>query len=128
VNLLLDTHVALWAITDDPRLSDAARELILAPEATVWVSVASLWEIAIKHALGRGNMPVSGGEARSYFREAGYRVLDIRAEHAVAVEQLPPLHADPFDRLLLAQAMVEPMRLLNRDRQIVAYGGTVVEV
>lgn len=61
MNLLLDTHVALWAITDDPRLSDAARELILAPEAIVWVSVASLWEIAIKHALVRGNMPVSGG-------------------------------------------------------------------
>lgn len=128
MNLLLDTHIALWAITDDPRLSDAARELILAPEAIVWVSVASLWEIAIKHALGRGNMPVSGGEARSYFREAGYRLLDIRAEHAVAVEQLPPLHADPFDRLLLAQAMVEPMRLLTHDRQMVAYGGTVVEV
>lgn len=128
MNLLLDTHIALWAITDDSRLSDAARELILAPEATVWVSVASLWEITIKHALGRGNMPVSGGEARRYFRDAGYRLLDIRAEHAVAVEQLPSLHADPFDRMLLAQAMVEPMRLLTHDRQLVAYGGTVVEV
>lgn len=128
MNLLLDTQVALWAITDDPRLSDAARELILAPEATAWVSVASLWEIAIKHSLGRGNMPVSGGEARGYFRDAGYRLLDIRAEHAVAVEQLPSLHADPFDRLLLAQAMVEPMRLLTHDRQMVAYGGTVVQV
>ena len=128
MNLLLDTHIALWAITDDSRLSDAARELILAPEATVWVSVASLWEITIKHALGRGTMPVSGGEARRYFRDAGYRLLDIRAEHAVAVEQLPSLHADPFDRMLLAQAMVEPMRLLTHDRQLVAYGGTVVEV
>ncbi|MCX7562347.1 type II toxin-antitoxin system VapC family toxin [Xanthomonadaceae bacterium XH05] len=128
MNLLLDTDIALWAIADDPRLSDAARELILAPEAIVWVSVASLWEIAIKHALGRGSMPVSGGEARTFFRESGYRFLDIRAEHAAAAEQLPPLHADPFDRLLLAQAMVEPMRLLTHDRQMVAYGGTVVEV
>ncbi|MFA5589539.1 MAG: type II toxin-antitoxin system VapC family toxin [Lysobacteraceae bacterium] len=128
MNLLLDTHIALWAITDDPRLSDAARELILAPEAIVWVSVASVWEISIKHALGRGSMPVSGGEARAFFREAGYRLLDIRAEHAVAVEQLPPLHADPFDRLLVAQATVEPMRLLTHDRQVVAYGGTVVAV
>lgn len=92
------------------------------------LSVASLWEIAIKHALGCGSMPVSGGEARTFFREAGYRFLDIRAEHAAAAEQLSPLHADPFDRLLLAQAMVEPMRLLTHDRQMVAYGGTVVEV
>jgi PIN domain nuclease of toxin-antitoxin system len=128
VNLLLDTHVALWAITDSDRLSAAARRLITAERAVVWVSAASLWEIAIKHSFGRGDMPVSAREALGYFIESGYRLLAIQPEHTVAVESLPPLHADPFDRLLVAQAQVEPMRLLTHDAAVAAYGGTVVRV
>ena len=125
MNLLLDTHVALWAITDSPRLSARARSSILHPRATVWVSAASLWEIAIKHALGRGDMPVSSQAALGYFRASGYRLLAIEAEHTVAVESLPPLHADPFDRLLVAQAQTEPMRLLTHDLQLAGYGSHV---
>lgn len=128
MNLLLDTHIALWAIVDSPRLSDAARELILAPRAVVWISAATVWEIAIKHSLARGDMPVSSADAIGYFRAAGYRFLSIEPEHAAAVETLPPHHQDPFDRLLIAQAQVEPMRLLSHDAHVARYGELVVPV
>ncbi len=128
MNLLLDTHVALWAITDHPSLSAHARELILAPRATVWISTVSVWEIAIKHALGRGDMPVSSQEAVRYFRQAGYRFLAIEPEHAVAVEALPTHHQDPFDRLLVAQALVEPMRLMTHDATVARYSETIIEI
>ncbi|HQR58819.1 MAG TPA: type II toxin-antitoxin system VapC family toxin [Azonexus sp.] len=128
MNLLLDTHVALWAITDHPGLSATARELILSPRATVWISVASIWEISIKHSLGRGEMPVSGKDAIRYFRDAGYQFLAIEPEHAAAIETLPKHHHDPFDRLLVAQALIEPMRLLTHDSNVARYGDTIVLV
>jgi len=128
VNLLLDTHVALWAITDHPSLSLQAREWIVAPSNTVWVSVVSVWEIAIKFGLGRGDMPVSSREALVYFQQSGYRMLSITPEHAVAVEALPRIHQDPFDRLLVAQALSESMRLLSHDAVVARYSDTVVLV
>lgn len=128
MNLLLDTHVALWAITDDKKLSTTARELILAPRANVWISVASLWEIAIKYSLGRGEMPVSGLDALAYFRQAGYRILAIEPEHVVAIADLPAHHQDPFDRLLIAQALVEPMRLITHDSKVASYSETIIYV
>lgn len=128
MNLLLDTHVALWAITDDARLSSRARQLILAPRATVWVSAVSVWEIAIKHGLGRGEMPVSGEDALRYFQQSGYRLLAVEPEHAAAVEGLPAHHQDPFDRLLVAQALIEPMRLMTHDGMVARYSDTIVEV
>jgi len=128
MNLLLDTHVALWAIADSPRLSARAREWIESPRAVIWVSAATVWEIAIKHGLGRGDMPVSGQEALDYFRQAGYRLLAIAPEHAAAVAELPRHHQDPFDRLLVAQALTEPLRLLTHDPQVARYGDTIVEV
>lgn len=88
MNRLLDAYVALWAITDDERLSDQARELILAPYNTVRISTATLREIAIKHSLGRGDLPVSAGAALGYFRQAGYRMLAIEPEHVLATKQL----------------------------------------
>lgn len=128
MNLLLDTHVALWAITDHPSLSVTARELILSPRATVWISVASIWEIAIKHSLGRGEMPVSGDDAIRHFRAAGYQFLAIEPEHASAIEALPKHHQDPFDRLLVAQALIEPMRLLTHDNTVARYSDSIVLV
>jgi PIN domain nuclease of toxin-antitoxin system len=128
VNLLLDTHVALWAITDHPRLSSRARQLILAPRATVWVSAVSVWEIAIKHGLGRGDMPVSGEDALQYFRQSGYRLLAVEPEHAAAVERLPAHHQDPFDRLLVAQALMEPMRLMTHDGLVARYSDMIIAV
>lgn len=128
MNLLLDTHVALWAITDSARLTPTARSLIESPRSTVWVSVASLWEIAIKHSLARGDMPVSGRDATRYFEASGYRLLPIEAEHAAAVEDLPRHHQDPFDRLLIAQALTEPMRLMTHDPLLALYSDTVIKV
>lgn len=128
MNLLLDTHVALWAITDSPKLPKKARELIESPRSTVWISVASVWEIAIKHALGRGDMPVSSQDAGRFFRESGYRFLPVEAEHAMAVEGLPAHHQDPFDRILVAQALVEPMRLMTHDPMVARYSDTIIEI
>ncbi|MEI8209747.1 MAG: type II toxin-antitoxin system VapC family toxin [Methylococcales bacterium] len=128
MNLLLDTHVALWAITDNPKLSQKARELILSPRNNVWISAANIWEIAIKHALGKGDMPISGQDAMRYFNKAGYRFLAIEAEHAIAVEDLPLHHHDPFDRILVAQALVEPMRLMTHDSLVAVYSDTIIKI
>lgn len=128
MNLLLDTHVALWAITDSPKLPQKARELIQSPKTTVWISVASVWEIAIKHSLGRGDMPVSSQDAVRYFRESGYRFLVVEAEHAIAVEDLAAHHQDPFDRILVAQAVVEPMRLMTHDPIVALYSDIIIKV
>lgn len=127
MKLLLDTHLALWAVTGNQRLPARAAELIMAADE-VYVSAASVWEIAIKHALGRGQMPVSAAQALQAFDESGYRLLGVQAAHAVRVEQLPGVHADPFDRLLVAQALVEPLTLLTSDKQVAAYSDTVVLV
>jgi PIN domain nuclease of toxin-antitoxin system len=125
MNVLLDTQIALWAITDSPRLSPLARKHILAPGTTVYFSAASVWEIAIKYRIARGDMPVSGEDAASLFRKAGYTELSISAAHAAATGALPMHHADPFDRLLIAQACHEPLRLLTHDKQLLAYAGPI---
>lgn len=128
MNLLLDTHVALWAITDSPKLAKKARELIESPKSTVWISSATVWEIGIKYSLGRGDMPVSGQAALLYFQESGYRFLPIAPEHAAAVEELPAHHTDPFDRILVAQALVEPMRLVTHDPIVARYSDTAIKI
>lgn len=128
MNLLLDTHVALWAIADSPQLPDVARGFITNPANSVWVSAASIWEIAIKHSLGRGDMPVSGQEALDYFTTAGYRLLAVEPVHAAAVETLDRHHQDPFDRLLVAQALVEPLRLLTHDATVARYHDSIILV
>jgi PIN domain nuclease of toxin-antitoxin system len=124
MRLLLDTHVALWAVTGSTLLPPSAAPLILEADE-VWVSAASVWEIAIKHALGRGDMPVSSALALQAFEDAGYRLLDITARHAAAVEALAPIHRDPFDRLLVAQAQTEPLILLTADAALAGYGQAV---
>lgn len=131
MRLLLDTHVALWAITDDQRLSQVARDLISDAANIVHVSAATIWEITIKHSLARpapNAMPVSGADALRYFTDAGYLLLSISAAHAAAFAQLPRLHADPFDRILVAQALAEPLRLISRDAMIASYSDTVIKV
>ncbi|MBB5200579.1 type II toxin-antitoxin system VapC family toxin [Glaciimonas immobilis] len=126
MNLLLDTHVALWAITDDPKLSVKARELLSAPRNNIWISAVNVWEIAIKHSLGREVMPISGQEALQYFRQAGYQFLVVEAEHAAIMGELANHHQDPFDRLLVAQALAEPMRLLTHDVTVAKYSDTII--
>lgn len=131
MRLLLDTHVALWAITDDPRLSENARALISSEDNDVIVSAASVWEISIKHALGgnrAGAMPISGRQAHGYFEEAGFISLPVAAVHSAAVDGLPGHHADPFDRIIVAQAIIEPMQLLTHDATLSSYTELVVAV
>jgi len=128
MNLLLDTQIMLWALTGSARLSRVAHDLIMDPRHTIYVSTASLWEVAIKHALGRGDMPVSGARTGELCAKAGYRELSIAWRHAVALEGLPAIHGDPFDRILVAQATCESMRLLSRDATLAAYGNVVVPV
>ena len=131
MRLILDTHIALWAITDDLRLSEAARVLISTPENDLYVSAASVWEISIKHALGgkrAGAMPISGGDAHTYFTRAGFLPLPIAAVHAATVDKLPPHHADPFDRIIIAQAITEPMQLMTNDATLAAYSDLVLTV
>ena len=125
MRVLLDTHIALWAVTGSRRLQRKGQQLILDADE-VHVSAATLWEIAIKHALGRGDMPVSSGQAMQAFRDAGYALLAVKPEHAVRVEELPAIHGDPFDRLLIAQARFEPMTLLTSDRLVGQYGAGIV--
>lgn len=131
MRLLLDTQIALWGLTNDPRLTMKAKELILDANSVIYISVASIWEISIKYQLGRGDMPVSGSRATELFSAAGYLLLPIQAFHAfhaTAVESLPAIHNDPFDRMLVAQALSEPMRLMTHDRTVSRYSDTIISV
>jgi len=131
VRLLLDTHIAIWAIEDNKRLSVQARTLIADTQNAVFVSVISLWEIAMKHALRRAgpdSIDFSAGDARKYFDVAGYAILPAVSEHLLFLEKLHALHGDPFDRLLVAQALSEPMRLVTHDARVAAYSDTVILV
>ena len=122
MRLLLDTHVALWAITDDPKLSERARQLILAPANVVAVSAVSVWEIAIKHALARSDMPLSAAQAIPWAQECGFELLSLDLPHLLTLEQLPLHHRDPFDRLLVAQSISESLLLVSADAAFHAYG------
>lgn len=128
MRVLLDTQIALWALTGSARLGALAQGLIEDPANEIYVSAASVWEIAIKHALGRGDMPVSGPRATELFTQAGYRELPVTWRHAALVDGLPAIHGDPFDRLLVAQSLEEPMRLLSRDATVASYGAMVMPV
>ncbi|HYB49560.1 MAG TPA: type II toxin-antitoxin system VapC family toxin [Burkholderiaceae bacterium] len=128
MNLLLDTHIALFAIADDRRLPREAAGRIADEANSICVSAVSVWEIAIKHTLANRSMPISGRQALGYFRQAGYRMLDMRPEHAAAIEDLLAVHADPFDKMLVAQAQVEPLNLLTSDTLLVKYGKNVLAV
>jgi PIN domain nuclease of toxin-antitoxin system len=123
LKVLLDTHALLWWVTDDPRLSDAARDAILF--ADVAVSVVSLWEIEIKRGLGRIDV-----DTRDLIREIsqteGFRVLEIRSTHVLTLGELPLLHEDPFDRMLIAQATRDRLTLVSRDEAIRRYDVEVV--
>jgi PIN domain nuclease of toxin-antitoxin system len=118
----------LWSALHPKRLSAAARKLLNDPRNELFFSAASLWEIAIKKALGREDFRVEARLLRRNLIENGYTELPITGEHAVNVEGLPRLHKDPFDRLLLAQAHSESITLVTADEQLAGYGGAVLKV
>lgn len=125
MNLLLDTHVLLWAAGEPHRLSERTQGMLTDPNNTLVFSVASIWEVSIKAALGRDSFRVSPTLLRRGLIEAGYRELAITSAHAVAVGELPALHRDPFDRMLVAQSRVEGFALLTSDERVAEYGAPV---
>ena len=118
MRLLLDTHVFLWCVKDDRQLGRAVRAVI-AGATEVYVSSASIWEAAIKHALGK--LDVNIDDLVNSIAESGFIELPITARHAAAVARLPDVHRDPFDRLLIAQALCEPLRFLTADSTLKKY-------
>ena len=128
MKLLLDTHLLLWAAGQPDRLSAAACALIEAADNELIFSAASLWEIAIKRGLGRDDFLIDGRLLRRGLLDNGYVELPIRSEHALAIDTLPPLHKDPFDRILVAQAIVEGITLLTADPVVAQYNGPVRRV
>jgi PIN domain nuclease of toxin-antitoxin system len=131
MRLLLDTHIAVWLIMDDRRLTAAIRRILTDSENEIVVSVVVMWEIAIKRALNRGDLsalPYTSEETHDLLIRGGAEILSVTPQHTFAVERLPPLHRDPFDRLLVAQAISEPLRLVTHDPQLAAYSDTVIRV
>lgn len=125
MRLLLDTHVFLWAVTDDEKLSAKARRLITEAEA-VFVSSASIWEASIKAGLGKLAVDIDALIAE--ITNSGYLELSVRAAHAARVRDLPHIHRDPFDRMLVAQALTEPLQLLTADGYLSQYTELVISV
>jgi PIN domain nuclease of toxin-antitoxin system len=125
MKLLLDTHLLLWAAGKPERLSREALILIDNPENELLFSAASLWEVAIKRGLGRTDFQVDARLLRRGLLDNGYCELPIISDHVVATESLPPIHKDPFDRVLVAQATVEGMLLLTIDSQLSQYPGPI---
>ncbi len=125
MRLLLDTHIFLWAITGSTRLTRATRRLMESADE-VYVSAASVWEIAIKAGLGK--VEADPDAVAAAIEPSGFLELPVHAAHAARVARLPPHHHDPFDRLLIAQALVEPLRLVTADSVLTQYGELVVLV
>ena len=133
MNILLDTHVIIWALTNDPRLTEEAKALIMDPENTVIISTVSLWEIAIKNQKAPRLCPYHEKEILDYCVKAGYLVADIKAKHVLEIRGLRikpgavPANYDPFDRMLIAQAKAEKYVLLSHDRNFEYYGEDCIQ-
>jgi PIN domain nuclease of toxin-antitoxin system len=125
MNFLLDTHVLLWAAGQPERLSRKTRGLLNDPGNSLLFSVVSLWEIVIKQTIGRDDFKVDPRLLMRGLLDNGYGEIAVTSAHALAVEDLPPLHRDPFDRMLLAQARVEGLTLLTADAAVLRYPGPV---
>lgn len=125
MSLLLDTHVLLWAAAASDRLPPPVRDRIADPAIRIVFSAVSLWEIAIKSALERADFQVDAAEMRGALVAADYEELPIVGSHAIETGRLPPLHRDPFDRMLVAQARIEHLTLLTADAAVAAYPGPI---
>ena len=126
MKLLLDTHILLWVAGSPEKLSESTRSLLSSPDNSLFFSAVSIWEIVIKLVLGRKDFKADPYRLRKLLVSNGYAEISVTAEHALKVDSLPPLHKDSFDRLLLAQARVEGMRLVTADSQITQYGDGIL--
>jgi PIN domain nuclease of toxin-antitoxin system len=125
---LLDTHLLLWAAGQPERLSTGARSMLENPSNQLLFSAASLWEVSIKNGLGRDDFSVNPRLLRRGLLDNGYVELPITSEHTVSLDNLPSIHKDPFDRLLIVQAMVEGVTLLTSDALVARYSGSIILV
>ena len=125
MRLLPDTHILLWTIAESRRLSAAARALIGEPDNELTFSSVSLWEVAIKTERGRDDFRIDVGSLRRGLFNNGYAELAVTGAHAAALATLPPIHKDPFDRMLVAQAVVEGFTLLTSDPTVARYPGSI---
>lgn len=126
MNLLLDTHILIWALNDDSRLSEKAKDLILDSDNVIYYSSVSVWEVAIKHEIHPENVTFTGKELSQYCQEAGFLPVELRDKHVYALETIArpddaPAHHDPFDRMLVAQAKAENLSFLTHDALIPYY-------
>lgn len=128
MTLLVDTHLLLWAAGEPQKLPRKARRLLDDPGTPLWFSAASLWEVAIKHGLGREDFRVEPRRLRRGLIDNGWRELAITSEHAVAAGDLPALHKDPFDRMVVAQARVEGLTLVTSDAAVARYDSNILKV
>ena len=128
MKLLFDTHLLLWAITDDRRLSARVRALMADPANECLYSAASVWEVAIKNGLPKRSLGIPAEAFRREVEAAGFRPIPVSPAHAAAVEFLPHLHEDPFDRVLVAQARAEDCALLTADSILPDYGAPVQKI
>ncbi|MFN0106506.1 MAG: type II toxin-antitoxin system VapC family toxin [Bryobacteraceae bacterium] len=126
MKLLLDTHAFLFAIGQPERLSSAVRDALIDPDLPRWVSAVSLWEIAVKIQIGKLELPAAPAYYREHIRRLRANVLAVEARHSFELFRLPPLHKDPFDRLLVAQARGDEMTLVTRDESIGRYSVPVL--
>lgn len=126
MRLLLDTHIFVWAVQDDLRLSKKARSLINDRASPKIVSVVSLWEIALKRARHSTNLPLTTIQAKSFLTEADVPLLALSEAHVSAYDGLARLHPDPFDRMLIAQALSERLRLITHDKMVARYSDTFI--
>ena len=122
---LVDTQLLLWTVYGSRKLPSRVSRLFRDGKHEFYYSAASLWEIAIKAARGREDFAADTGAVRDALEESGFHELPVAGQHAVALATLPPLHADPFDRMLIAQANAEPMALITTDERLAAYPGTI---
>ena len=118
MNLLLDSHVLLWWLGDDPTLGSQSRQVIADIDNMVFVSAASIWEIAIKQSLNKLRLP---DDFQQVLANEPFQLLDVSSRHAFALKDLPLLHRDPFDRMLIAQCLVEKLTFLTRDENNLRY-------
>jgi PIN domain nuclease of toxin-antitoxin system len=128
VKLLLDTHLLVWSSSTSKRLSTAARSLINSPENDLYFSAASMWELAIKQDSKKHDVQIDARVLRRGLLDNGYNELPVTGDHAVAVRSLPPIHKDPFDRILVAQATFEGFTLLTADPVVARYPGPIKRV
>ena len=131
MNLLLDTHLLIWTLNEDPKLPAKAKELILDPGNTIFYSSVSIWEVAIKHAIHPDNVEFTGKELSGFCQEAGFLSVEVKDRHVFALETLKrpdnaPRHNDPFDRMLVAQAKADNLTFLTHNELLSFYGESCI--